>query len=377
MKKIIYSIWLLLLTAGVICMGQSVQFPDNSKPASSNVRGALYPRVTPDFRAVFQVKAPDAQKVQIKLGTTWDMVKDDKGMWSLTTDPLVPGFHYYFLIIDGVQVSDPASESFFGWQRMSSGIEIPETGVDFYTLKNVPHGDVRSKWYYSKVTESWRRCYVYCPPDYNNNLKKKYPVLYLQHGSGEDERSWSVQGKVDIIMDNLLAEGKALPMLIVMDQGYASKPEAVVSTSPSNPGANRQQGGPSTFEEVVIKDLIPFIDGNFRTFTNRENRAMAGLSMGGGQTFQITTRNLDKFAYIGLFSGGTIAPAELTDKSKVKLVFMSYGSREAGSANVKAAADALQQAGIKNATYISPLTAHEWQSWRRSLREYAQLLFKK
>lgn len=388
MKKFICFNLLLLFLSALLCSGQTTQLPADSQSAPSNVRGSAYPRITAGLRGVFQVKAPDALKVQLLLGSkTYDMSKDDKGIWTLTTDPLFPGFHYYFLIIDGVQVSDPASESYFGWGKMSSGIEVPEAGVTYYSLKNVPHGDVRQKWYFSNVTGVWRRCFVYCPPDYNSNLNIKYPVLYLQHGSGEDERSWSVQGKADIIMDNLIAEKKAVPMIIVMDQGYAIRAGAAA------PVPGQQPTSPSPFEEVVIKDLIPFVDSNFRTFSDREHRAMAGLSMGGMQTIQITMANLDKFAYIGGFSGagrfsgagldvktdykGVLADPEAFNK-KVKLLWIGIGTAE--SPNMYKAVNgfhlSLANAGIKHVYYESPGTEHEWLTWRRSLNEFAPLLFK-
>jgi enterochelin esterase-like enzyme len=387
MKKLLSSGLLPVFLSVLLCSGQPTQLPSDSKPASSNVRGAAFPRITTDLRAIFQIKAPDAQKVQLLLGKTYDMSKDEKGIWTLTTDPLFPGFHYYFFIIDGVQVSDPASESYFGWGKMSSGIEVPEAGVTYYSLKNVPHGDVRQKWYFSNITGAWRRCFVYCPTDYNANINKRYPVLYLQHGSGEDERSWSVQGKADIIMDNLIAEEKAVPMIIVMDQGYAVREGAPA------PVSGQQPAGPSAFEEVVIKDLIPFIDSNFRTLSSRENRAMAGLSMGGMQTMQITLNNLDRFAYIGGFSGagrfsgaglnvktdynGVLSDTEAFNK-KVKLLWIGIGTAE--SANMYKAVNgfhlALATAGIKHVYYESPGTEHEWLTWRRSLNEFAPLLFK-
>jgi enterochelin esterase-like enzyme len=386
MKKMTVTLIIFLALGSRLCLGQPDPTTD-SRPAASNVRGAAYPRITSDLRAVFQVKAPDAQKVQLQLGKTFDMVKDEKGVWTFTTDPLVPGFHYYFLIIDGVQVSDPSSDSFFGWGKMSSGIEVPEEGVSYYSLKDVAHGDVRQKWYFSKVTQAWRRCFVYCPPDYNNNLNKKYPVLYLQHGSGEDERGWSVQGKVDIIMDNLIAEGKAVPMIIVMDKGYATRPGEPA------PVQGQQPLGPSAFEEVIIKDLIPFIDSNFRTFSDRDHRAMAGLSMGGMQTMQITLANLDRFAYIGGFSGagrfggtgldvrkdfnGVLADPVAFNK-KVKLLWIGIGTAE--PQNMYKAVNgfhlSLTDAGIKNVYYESPGTDHEWLTWRRSLHEFAPLLFR-
>lgn len=393
MKKIFGTTILLLFLAGTFCHGQVTQLPTDSQPASSNVRSAEYPRVTSDLKAIFRIKAPDAQKVQIQLDKTYDMVKDDQGIWTVTTDTQVPGFHYYFLIVNGVQVSDPASESFFGWGRMASGIEIPEKGVDYYTIKNVPHGDLRSKWYYSNNTGKWRRAYIYCPPGYDNNINERYPVLYLQHGMGEDERGWGIQGKVDIILDNLIATGKAKPMLIVMDQGYAEKQGNPISGSQNAPGASdRPIQGTSAFEEVVIKDLIPMIDATFRTISDREHRAMAGLSMGGMQTIQITFANLDKFAYIAGFSGaGRFSGAGLDVKNdyngilvdstafnkKVRLLWIGIGTAE--PENMYKAVNgfhlALIKAGIRHVYYESPGTAHEWLTWRRDLYQFAPLLF--
>lgn len=398
MKKLIGTAAVILFLTIRFCIGQATQPASDSKPASSNVRAAEYPRLTSDLKAIFRIKAPDAQKVQIQLGKVYDMVKDDQGFWSVTTDPQVPGFHYYFLLIDGVQVSDPASESYFGWGRMASGIEIPEEGVTYYTVKNVTHGDIRSKWYFSDVTAKWRRAYIYCPPGYDSNIKEKYPVLYLQHGSGEDERGWGNQGKADIIMDNLISERKARPMLIVMDQGYADRagasvPEQRNAAAALGTAGARPPQGPSAFEEVVIKDLIPFIDNTFRTIADREHRAMAGLSMGGMQTIQITFANLDKFAYIGGFSGaGRFSGAGLDIKNdykgiladstafnkKVKLLWIGIGTAEPENMfkAVNGFHKALLNAGIKHIYYESPGTAHEWLTWRRDLNEFAPLLFK-
>lgn len=350
-----------------------------TKPATSNVRGAEYPKATPDLRVVFRINAPDVAKLQVKLDKTYDMVKDEKGTWTLTTDPQVPGFHYYFLLVDGFQVSDPASEGFFGWQRMSGGVEIPEAGTTFYNVKDVPHGDLRSKWYLSSITGSWRRCFVYCPYGYDQDLKRRYPVLYLQHGSGEDERSWGVQGKVDIIMDNLIADGKAIPMIVVMDQGYAVKAGSA--------GDGRQQSG-NAFGEVVIKDLIPFIDKNFRALSSRDERAIAGLSMGAGQAMQISFNNLDRFAWIGAFSGGARinSGSDLTGvyngvfansakfNSEVKLLWLGTGTAE--EMGVKSFHETLGKIGINHKYYESQGTAHEWQTWRKCLYEFAPLLFR-
>jgi enterochelin esterase-like enzyme len=292
---------------------------------------------------------------------------------------------------------------------MCNGFEIPDPDGSFYALKDVPHGHVMIENYNSGMAKSWRHIFVYLPPDYDKKTKTRYPVLYLQHGGGEDERVWIEMGRTNLILDNLIAEGKVKPFIVVMETSAvgaarpvvpgppAPRPAAPAAGAPGAgaPGTGAPRGGAGAgaaagagraggiggpgggaYGQLMVNDLIPWVDKNFRTLTDQKNRAMAGLSMGGMQTRTVTLANLDKFAYIGLFSGGTIAPADVSDKSKVKLVFMSYGSREGGSANVKSAADVLQQAGIKTVSYISPLTAHEWQSWRRSLREFAQLLFK-
>jgi len=373
---------ILLLATAALCTAQAT---DDSHPASSNVMGAQYPRIHADLRATFRLKAPDAQKVRIDLaGTVFDMKKEGDGYWVGTTAPLVPGFHYYSLNVDGVAVNDPSSETFYGYNRESSGIEVPEAGVDFYLPQNVPHGELRERWYYSRLTEAWRRAMVYTPPGYDSGATR-YPVLYLQHGAGENERSWGNQGHVAFIMDNLLAAGRTKPMLIVMDRGYASKPG---EAAPAN-------GGPrsTTFEEVVMKELIPTIDATYRTLSDRDHRAMAGLSMGGGQTLQITMKHLDQFAYIGAFSGvGGAGGAAFDAKTafdgamadtaafnqRVKLLWLGIGTVEPERMmnSVRAFKDGLTKAGIRHVYFESPGTAHEWQTWRRDLAQFAPLLFR-
>ena len=325
------------------------------------------------------------------------MEKDKDGFLTVITDPQVPGFHYYRLVINGVEVCDPASETFFGVGRMFSAIEIPSAGEDFYTVKDVPHGDIRTKWYFSKTTNEWRKIYIYCPPGYDKDVKKKYPVLYIQHGGGEDQRGWAVQGLTDVILDNMIAEGSAKPMIIVMETSAARKPgEPAPQPRPAPTAGQGNQARPrmnfsfDTFKEVMIKDLIPFVDKNFRTLTDGKNRAMAGLSMGGMVTTSVTLTDLDKFAYIGCFSGGprvtekdtltkvyngAFADAATFNK-KVKLFFISNGTVEGNSPLISS--DILKKAGINNiVVYQSPGTAHEWLTWRRSLNQFARLLFKK
>ena len=368
-------------------------------PASTNVRGADYPRILPDNRAVFRIKAQDAQKVQFDCGKTYLAEKDAEGNWTATTESLVPGFHYYWLVVDGVWLNDPASETFYGVGKQSSGIEIPEAGVDYYLPKDVPHGEVRERWYHSQVTGAWRRFFIYTPPDYDTNPAARYPVLYLQHGGGEDERGWVVQGHVSQIMDNLIAEGKAKPMLIVMEQGYARKPgEPEVPLrppsgllAPAPPDFNRMF---QAFDDVMMKDVIPLVDSTYRTLPDREHRAMAGLSMGGMQTFIITLKHLDQFAYIGGFSGagggfggtafdpktahnGVMADADAFN-AKVRLLWIGIGTNEPPRMyeSVSKYHNGLAAAGIRHVYYKSPGTAHEWLTWRRSLHEFAPLLFR-
>jgi enterochelin esterase-like enzyme len=397
---------LTILSCG-LCWGQAA---GDCKPSSRNIPGAKFPCIYSDNRIAFQVRAPDAQKVQVNLGRRYDMERGADGMWSVTIPPQVVGFHYYSLFIDGAQVSDPSTQTFFGSGWQNSGIEIPEPGVDFYSAKDVPHGEVRSRWYYSKITGQWRRCNVYVPPDYETNTKVRYPVLYLLHGWGENEDGWYLQGHVDFILDNLIAARKAKPMLIVMDNLNAIKPGEDSSmfnrrgpapaAPPAGTGERGAQAAPArggrgfgpnfgvSFGEMMLTDLIPMIERTYRVLPGRENRAMAGLSMGGMQTFTTGLANLDKFAYIGGFSGssggrggfdaktsnnGVFADAAAFNK-KVKVLFLGIGSVEGPGA--KTFSEELTKAGIHNVYYESPGTAHEWLSWRRALYEFAPLLFK-
>lgn len=381
--KYIHFIMFTLLSFPFLSIGQ-----DGGTPASTNIPGQKYPMILSDNRVVFRVKAPTANKLQIDLGKKYDMVKDTGGYWMVTTDPIGEGFHYYSLIADGIALCDPASQSYYGMGRMASGIDIPDADMEYYQPKDVPHGQVRSVNYYSNITKAWRRAFVYTPPDYDIQPPKRYPVMYLQHGGGEDETGWPNQGKMDFILDNLIAEGKAIPMIVVMERGYASDPSRPLPTGTDM--ASRMAA--NIFPEVLVREVIPMIDAKFRTLTDRNSRGMAGLSMGGFQTFQTTMTNLDKFAYIGGFSGaGFRAPgANITDmyngvwkdatafNNKVKLMYLSIGTKEPERMyqNVNSFHTELEKAGIKHVYYESPNTSHEWQTWRRSLKQFASLLFK-
>ena len=373
--------WLMILLFNGICFAQNAQtVVEDFKPSSTNQPGRDYPMVNSEGRVRVQIKAPEANRVQLDISAVkYDLVKDTAGNWTGESAPQDEGFHYYQLWIDGAAVPDPGSLYFFGAMRWGSGIEIPAHDQDIYALKNVPHGQVRQILFFSKSTNTVRRAFVYTPPAYDKDLNKRYPVLYLQHGFGEDETGWTNQGKANLIMDNLIAEGKAKPFIIVMTYGM---------TNDIKPGGLRDFDI-KPFQTVLVDELIPYIDKNFRTLSDQPNRAMAGLSMGGFETRLITLNKLDKFAYIGLFSGGTISVEDVKNtpgfKEKVKLVFVSFGSRELDfmkggnrnfGGNPKDITDAISKEGINAHFYVSPNTAHEWQSWRRSLYEFAQLLFK-
>ncbi len=365
---------LLLLAVAALCA---------QTPATSNVRGAAYPQIHPDRRVTFQVKAPSAQTVAVMPGGgnnglgkgPFPMTRDEAGLWTATIGPVQPGFHYYWLLIDGVPANDPNSETFFGWARQSSGIDVPDPALDFYEPKDVPHGDVRIHWYRSKVTGQMRRAFVYTPPSYDANPRERFPVLYLQHGSGESERGWTAQGRANFILDNLIAAGKARPMIIVMESGYAAKPGQAAPR------------GNEAFGDVVIGDLIPEIDARYRTKTGRAHRALAGLSMGGGQAMQVGLANLDKFAYIGSFSGagarnfdvktsynGVFNDSAAFNK-QVKLLWIGCGKQDALFPGSLALHEALDKAGIRH-TWLEGPGLHDWQVWRTHLHAFAPLLFR-
>ena len=383
-----------------LCWGQA---PDDCKPSSLNIPGAPYPCVYPDHRVAFRIAAPDAQKVQVRLGGAHDMTRGSDGLWTVTIPPQVVGFHYYSIVVDGAVMADPATRTFFGSGWDNSGIEIPEADADYYSAKDVPHGEVRQRWYFSKVTGKWRRCFVYTPPDYEANTRTRYPVLYLLHGWGENEQGWNTQGHVDFVMDNLIDGKKAKPMLIVMDNLNAVKPGEDASLYSARTiiarrsMADVQQAGPgrgfpanwgAAFTEMMLTDLIPMVEQTYRVLPGRENRAMAGLSMGGMQSFMTVLANLDKFAYLGGFSGssggrggfdpktsnnGVFADAAAFNK-KMKVLFLGIGSVE--GPGTKNFSDQLTQAGIRNIYFESPGTAHEWLTWRRCLNDFAPRLFK-
>ena len=401
------KILLFALATGIplqVVLAQTNEPADDWKPATSNQQGKQYPQVNSEGRVRARVVAPQAQNVVLEFlgGAKYPLTKSDDAAWSGVTRPQDEGFHYYQIVIDGAGVPDPGTLYFYGGGRWGSGVEIPAKDQDFYALKNVPHGQLREARYFSKSSNSTRHCFVYTPPDYDTAASRRYPVLYLQHGMGEDETGWGHQGHANLIMDNLIAEGKAKPFIIVMENGGGiggprrdgastngapgSTPAGVTNSSPGGRGMFNF----SAFERVLIDDLIPWVDGTYRTVADQPHRAMAGLSMGGMQTRTITLANLDKFSQIGVFSGGSIATTNITDmaafKQKVKLVFVSYGSREVDpnrpntgrgpfGGDPKANTEALKEAGVNSHYYISPQTAHEWQSWRRSLYQFAPLLF--
>ncbi len=411
---------LLAMMPGVV-WAQTSQPADDFKPASTNIVAQQYPQVNAQRQVKFRINAPQAQSIKV---FNTNLVKGDDGYFTGVTAPLDPGFHAYQLTIDGVAVADPASDSFFSGGKMTSAIEIPEPGVDFYDNKDVPHGEIRARWYKAKSNGESRQAYIYTPPDYDKDASARYPVLYLQHGMLENQRSWPMQGKTNFILDNLIAEGKAKPMIVVMeDGGIAQGMGGPRGRGPGGPGGAPGRGGvgggptsaPATqsaarggsaggrgggrgafgggagmnmpFTSQIISDVIPMVDATYRTIPDRDHRAMAGLSLGGTQTYQITQANLDKFAYVGVFSApfgfpgvetgynGLLQKPEEFDR-QVKVFFISMGSKE-GAGTGRTPAEQLKAAGIKHVTYYeAPGTAHEFHTWRKSLHEFAPLLFR-
>lgn len=346
--------------------------------AESNVRNSKYPQLTADHRAIFRIKAPDAQKAQIDLGRKYDMVRQEGGIWETVTDSLGEGFHYYSLLIDGVAVADPGSETFYGMGRMASGIEVPFEGGEYYALKDVPHGDIRMKRYYSEVSRSWRRFFVYTPAGYDTRTDEKYPVLYLLHGGGEDERGWGTQGKTDLIMDNLIAAGKAKPMLVVMLDG-------------NMPSAGFNADALKVFEAELMQAVIPFVEDNYRVRKEADSRALAGLSMGGIQTLYAGLYHTDLFAHLGVFSSGWlpfyqkvaddqyefISKNKAAIDSQLRLLWIAMGGKEdiayQNCQNMLKEFDTLK---LKY-TYSEYPGGHTWPVWRNNLYHFAQLLFNK
>ncbi len=440
MRRTLFLVSFSALAAAGVCLAQTKKASNSSKPAARqelspapvaspgapavpahpnpyNVYGAQFPRIEEDNRVTFHFNAPNAQKVQVALVTSgqgslsplpYDMVKGADGVWTYTSVPQSQGYHNYWMLVDGSIVLDPATRAFMGYSHMCNGFEIPEAGVDWYDLKDVPHGHLEAANYFAKSINAWRRIFVYTPPGYDDkaNLKTRYPVVYLQHGSGEDETVWFEMGRTNLVVDNLLAAGKAKPMIVVSETSIIANGAARgAAPAPGGRGGGFGGGrGGGAYGQLMTNELIPWVDSHFRTMADREHRAMAGLSMGGGITAAVTMVNLDKFSYIGLFSGGSAAgfggrgrggaaPATLDLKTvysgamadpaefnrKVKVLFMSYGT-EAPLENpegLKKHQEQLIAAGITNSyIYLSPGTTHEWQTWRRSFYTFAQLLFK-
>lgn len=362
----------MTICAAALILGNVItlhaQVKEDFVPSSKNQPGQEYPMVNSQGYARFKVAAPEAQSVTVTLGLGGQggtvLEKQADGTWTGTTaGPMDEGFHYYHLIVDGAPFNDPGTNNYYGSCRWESGIEIPAHDSDFYALKNVPHGNVQQVLFHSPSTNTERRAFVYTPPEYGKT-DKKYPVLYLQHGWGEDETAWSTQGHANLIMDNMIAEGKIDPFIIVMTYGMTNDVKFG--------GANRFDA--KDFETVLVDELVPYIDANFNTIADRDHRAMAGLSMGGMETRMITMRRPEVFGYYGLLSGGTYSPEDLKG-SNVHKVFISCGSKE-GPDRVNASVNDLKAAGYDATAYISPDTAHEFLTWRRSLHEMAPLLFK-
>ena len=373
---------LLTILAMALAICANAQVTEDFVTAPNAQSGKEYPKVNSQGRVRVRIKADDAQSVKLDIGgRRYDLRKDSDGYWIGESAPQDEGFHYYQVVIDGAYVPDPSSVYYYGSSRWGSGVDVPAHDEDFYQVKNVPQGEVRELYYWSPTNNTTRHCYVYLPAEYDKNPNKRYPVLYLQHGGGESEHGWPQQGKTAQIMDNLLAEGKCVPFIIVMDNGSWRIEGQQAPGQRQGGGMNLPADWYQGFANTLIKDLIPMIDARFRTIPDNAHRAMAGLSMGGMETKEIGLKYPEVFSSLGIFSGGEITPEEAAAnpafKQNNKLIFVSYGSRElANGRDIQTTKDNMRKAGYNAHTYVSPFTAHEWQSWRRALYNFAQLLFK-
>ena len=383
---------------------------EDFKPAISNQENKQFPAVNSQRQVRAQIMAPNAKFVGLDIaGKIYEMTKDENGLWTGTSEPQDEGFHYYQLNIDGASVPDPASLYYYGASRWGSGIEVPSADQDFWQVKNVPQGSVSEVFYWSTYTEKMRRCHVYLPAEYYTNPTKKFPVLYLQHGMGENEYGWAEQGHTAQILDNLIAEGKAVPCIIVMDNGLNARrpgeqggfggfggarpqrPQGAAAPQGQRPQGAQGQAGPRRggfggfggfsegFKNVLFNDIIPMVEKNYRVIADPQHRAYAGLSMGGMQAREITLANPEKFAYVGSFSSGAWSVDQVKNSEgfakNVKLLFMSGGGKENMGCE-EAAKKIHDELGMNAVGYSSPGTAHEWHTWRRSLYQFAQLIFK-
>ena len=402
---------MLFFVAAVLCVSANAQVKEDFVPSPNNQPGKQYPMVNSERCVRVRVEAPDAQSVKLDIGgVKYDLAKGEDGAWIGESAPQDEGFHYYQLNIDGANVPDPTSLYYYGASRWGSGIDVPAADQDFYAVKNVPQGQMREIYYWSETNKAMRHIFVYTPAEYDQNPDKRYPVLYLQHGGGENEYGWPQQGHTAQIMDNLIAEGKALPFIIVMENGTWTMPRPAMGQRPPQGMGQRPQGAPQGqrpqgqgrprggmglpsgwadgFANTLIKDCIPYIDSHFRTIADNKHRAMAGLSMGGMQTKSITVAHPEVFSSLGIFSGGTITVEDTANNPEfakgLQLVFVSFGSRElenrvqgfGDGTNPQTETEDLAKSGVNAHFYVSPGTAHEWQSWRRALYQFAQLLFK-
>lgn len=391
MRKVEQFVFFTAILALGLCWGQG----SAAAPASTNIPGAEYPRINGDHSVTFRIEAVQAQKVQLSLGfgqSTYDMVKRNDGFWEVTTQPLAPGFYYYGISVDGFVANDPGSRTFFAARKEVSGLEVPGPESDFFAVKNIPHGTLRSEWYFSKTAGETRRIFVYTPPGYEQSSSSRYPVLYLQHGFGEDEAGWGDQGHENFILDSLIAAKKSKPMIIVNDNGmtgvhFEPPPPPKPGSPPPLRSVSRffMDERYATLDKIVTEELIPYVDRNYRTIPDRDHRALAGLSMGGAQAMRIGLNHLDQFAFIGAFSPA-IAITDLNkdydgvlaDTAKInqrlRLLWLGIGNDDFLFVPVKQSHEVLEKAGIKH-VWMQSSGAHVWTIWRKYLADFAPRLF--
>jgi len=385
------NVLLALTLAGTAALAQ----PPRREPTPNDTLKS--PEVSADHRVTFRIYAPKASDVTLTgdwvaqgRGTAGKLTKDDTGVWSLTVGPLVPDFYSYSFTVDGVRTIDPKNAMIKqGEASLDNMVHVDGDEAAYEDNRPVPHGEIHIDWYQSNVLDKQRSMHVYTPPGYETG-KEKYPVFYLLHGGGDEDSGWSTIGRAGFIMDNLLAAKKARPMIIVMPNGSMPRP-SVTPGAPQTPEMQQaQRDAQQKFVDELLNNVIPAVEKTYRVIATRESRAIAGLSMGAGQTLAIAPTHLDKFAWIGVWSGGVNAPAtddfltrnasffenpEKTNKS-VKLLWVAAGSNDTlAGPGTKHLAEILDSKGIKHEFHESE-GGHTWINWRHYLNDYAQLLFR-
>jgi len=371
--RLLFALLCLELTAGLV-------FAQTPEPVRS-------PEVLPDHRVTFRFRAPNAKEVAVAregLSQPIPMQKDERGVWSVTTDPLEPDFYGYSFLADGVRLVDPSNHLIKpNLLTLTNMVHVPGPSSLPWELNDVPHGAVQERWYKSAVVGDTRDFFVYTPPGYDPQAKRQYPVLYLLHGFSDDASAWVSVGRANVILDNLIAQGKAKPMIVVMPLGYGA-PEIVAPGGPGFRDPNARQRNLEKFRDALLTEVIPQVEKEYQVSRDRNARAIAGLSMGGAESLYVGLNALDRFAWVGSFSAGGLGEnfdavfPSLNAKanSRLHLLWVACGTEDRLIEPNRKFREWLKSKGIQHTTVETP-GMHTWMVWRRNLANFAPLLFQK